>query len=439
VKQSPNPGTITVHELTDMNIQAPRGTRDILPDQQPGWRHVAETVRAVSQQLSFRPITVPTYEELALFTRSIGGGTDIMDKELFLARGIRSEEESQYALRPEGTAGIVRAFVQHGMHTWPQPVRLFSIVNNFRYDRPQKGRYREHVQVSLEYFGDFGPFADAWVIFTTWTILSRLGLKSLMLQLNTLGTKEERLAYEDALRQHLEPLRDQLSEDSRSRLESNPLRILDSKDASDRRLVADAPKLSGSLGEASQAHFESVRRYLDSWQIPYELNPSLVRGLDYYCHTAFEWTVADAGGQQASLGGGGRYDGLLPQLDGPNIGAVGAGLGLDRVIEECERQGTLPTEQAKPDLYLVAADEAGREVAVRLIAELTKAGLSVDANLSKEGFGPQIKAAGRSGARFAAIIGADEAGAGEVTLKNLENGEQERLAQHALYERVPKG
>jgi len=410
-----------------MSIQSPRGTRDILPAQQPSWRFVLETVRGVAEQLSFKAITVPTYEELSLFTRSIGSGTDIMDKELFLVRGIRSQDES-YALRPEGTAGIVRAFIEHGMHTWPQPVRVYSIVNNFRYDRPQKGRYREHVQISLEHFGDFGPFADAWVIFTTWTMLSRLGLKGIVLQLNTLGTSEERAAYAETLHAYLEPHTQELSEDSQTRLESNPLRILDSKDANDQRLVSEVPALRETLGETSRAHFEAVKGYLEAWGIPYELNTNLVRGLDYYCHTAFEWTVPGHDGQQASLGGGGRYDGLVPQLGGPNVGAVGAGLGLDRVIEECERQGLLgDLKLATPDVYIIAADDTGRTVAVRLIGELTTAGISLDAGLGRESFGSQMKAASRSGARFAVIIGAKEAEKEEVTLKDLGSGEQQRI------------
>ena len=212
-----------------MSFQSPRGTRDILPADQAVWRHVCTTADQYARLMGYQPITIPTYEELALFQRSIGSGTDVMDKELFLTRGIRVEEGTEsYALRPEGTAGIVRSFIQNGMQTWPQPVKLFSLVNVFRYDRPQKGRYREHVQFDIEYFGDFGPFADAWVIYTTWQFFQSLGLEGLKLHLNTLGTSEERQRFVEALKEYFLPLVDRLSSDSAHRLEGNPLRILDS-------------------------------------------------------------------------------------------------------------------------------------------------------------------------------------------------------------------
>ncbi|MBU6389555.1 histidine--tRNA ligase [Patescibacteria group bacterium] len=414
-------------------IQSPRGTRDILPDRQPAWQYVTETARQTAGQLSFRPITIPSYEEAALFHRSIGDGTDIIDKELFLTRGIRSTEEETYALRPEATAGVVRAFIQHGMHTWPQPVRLYTILNVFRYDRPQKGRYREHTQFDVEYFGDTGPFADAWVIFTTWSFLNRLGLSGLELQLNTLGTSVERSRYAAQLQEYFRPLRDRISEDSVARLEKNPLRILDSKDPRDKEFMDAAPRLSEALGPESQAHFDAVRQYLEKWRIPYRLNEQLVRGLDYYSHTAFEWTVSGQEGQQSSLGGGGRYDGLLPQLGGSTVGAVGAGLGLDRIIETCEQQGVFDRlTQHRPDAYLVAADTAGKTAVIELIPELIAAGLSVDAGLDKDSVGAQMKAAAKSQSRWAVIIGATEAERGEVAVKDLESSEQRTVSQAEL-------
>jgi histidyl-tRNA synthetase len=301
------------------SVQAPRGTRDLLPADQPVWQLAIRTAHTAASRLGFAPITVPTYEETGLFHRSIGAGTDILDKELFVVKGVKAEEETApYALRPELTASIVRAYIQHGMHTWPQPVKLYSIASNFRYERPQKGRYREHTQFDVEYFGDKGAFADAWVIFCNWEFFHLLGLTGITLKLNTLGTPDERQRFKEALVGHFTPLRHRLSPDSQTRLDINPLRILDSKDPADRELCGQAPNFAHYLGEGSQVHFQAVQSFLTEWGIPFTLDPYLVRGLDYYSHTTFEWTVAGKTGQQDSLGGGGRYDGLLPYLGGPD-------------------------------------------------------------------------------------------------------------------------
>lgn len=414
------------------NIQSPRGTRDILPVDQPLWQHIQEVGKKVAEQMGFQPISTPTYEDLNLFKRSIGEGTDVMDKELFLVRGVKSETE-EYALRPEGTAGIVRAFIEHGMHTWPQPVKFYSIVNNFRYDRPQKGRYREHTQFDIEIFGDMSAYADAWVIYFTYRFLKELGLKGLQLKLNSLGTKEERATYIEAFRAHLSPNTHLLSADSTTRLHTNPLRILDSKDEGDKRLLVDAPQLSQFLGEKSKQHFDKVQNLLTTWEVPFVLAPDIVRGLDYYCHTTFEWVVDGAEGQQNSLGGGGRYNDLVPQLGGPDCGAVGAGIGLDRVMETLRDQNIeTGTEQVTPELFVVAADEQGKTRAITLIAELLNAGWAVDAALNKEGMGGQMKSAAKSGALAALILGEQEVSANTVMVKILESGEQHTVPQAEL-------
>lgn len=419
-----------------MSFQAPRGTRDILPADQLKWSWVLSEADNLAKQFNYQRVTIPTFEELGLFTRSIGDGTDIMDKELFLVKGIRSQSDSEaYALRPEGTAGIVRAFIQNGLHTYPQPVKLFSIVNNFRYDRPQKGRYREHVQFDLEYFGDFGPFADAQVILVTWSLLQRLGLRNLTLMLNSLGTQEERQNYIQELKNYLAPHLTELSQASQNRYNTNPLRILDSKEAVDQNILRNAPIILDFLTEASRTHFEQVKSYLETWQVPFEITPFLVRGLDYYSHTAFEWTIKDQNGQQNSLGGGGRYDGLLPKLGGVNIGAVGAGLGLDRIIETMVDQELSFGPLKNIDLYLVSADLEARAKILQLYQELIAKGLWVELNLSKEGFNSQLKAAGKSGANYALIIGQNELNSGHFILKDLQNGTQEELDETAFWQR----
>jgi histidyl-tRNA synthetase len=415
-------------------IQAPRGTRDILPKDQTSWQFVEKIARSVAEQFNFLPITVPTYEELALFQRSIGTGTDVMDKELFLVRGVRSEEGegTAYALRPEGTAGIVRAFIQHGMHTWPQPVRLYSFVHNFRYDRPQKGRYREHVQFDIEYFGESTPLADAWTIFTAWTFLQKVGLRNIVVNLNTLGTLEERTTYTTALTHFLEPLQDQLSTDSKERLTSNPLRILDSKDAGDQKALEGAPSFNEYISAETKQHFEEVQHLLLTWKVSISLNPRLVRGLDYYSHTAFEFIIEGEGGQQASLGGGGRYNGLVLQLGGPVTGAVGLGIGIDRVVEELERQSLTVPELVSPQVFLVAADAVGREAIVALLPELASTQIRFDAALSKESVNAQLKSAGRSNAVFIVVIGEKEVGENSVSIKNFKSGEQQSLPREEL-------
>lgn len=403
-------------------FQAPRGTQDILPNMQPVWQHITGTAALVAEQFGYQKIETPTYESINLFQRAVGEATDIMEKELFLVKGIRSEEH-EYALRPEGTAGIVRAYIEHGMHTMPQPVKLWSLVNNFRYDRPQKGRYREHHQFDIEIFGEKGPFADAWVIYATWQFFQKLGLQGIQLQLNSLGTAEERAAYRQALVEFLTPQREQLSEDSQRRLELNPLRIIDSKDENDQRIVANAPRLHDHFGESSQNHFSEVQQYLHAWGVPFVLNASIVRGLDYYCHTCFEWTSTEAGGQQSSLGGGGRYDGLLTELGGPDVGGVGAGIGLERVALELERQGISLPEAGQPDIALIAADAVGKAKILELIPDLLAAGKKIEVNLSKPSVGAQMKAADRAKVRFAAVIGEREVNEGSASVKNLGTGE----------------
>ena len=413
------------------NLQAPRGTRDILPEEQATWEYVKGVAAKIAKQFGFQQITTPTYEYRTLFERSIGNDTDVMSKELFLVRGpATTPGEEEYALRPEGTAGIVRAFIEHGMHLRPQPIKLWNFVNNFRYDRPQKGRYREHVQFDLELFGETGPFADAWIIFATYAFLKELGLQGLSLELNTLGTNEERAAYQDVIRTALNEKTSQLSQDSQARLTSNPLRILDSKDANDQALLNELPDLLDFCGDETKRRFEQVQRYLTTWEVPFRINKRLVRGLDYYSHTAFEWITEGAGGQQSALGGGGRYDGLLTKLGGQNGGAVGAGIGLDRVVEEVIRQNLTPEASKSEVVAVILASASAEQVATKLIKQLLEKGLCVIANFDRESMGSQLKAAHKQGAQTAYILGDQELADNTITIKNLETGEQQTSARN---------
>ena len=414
-------------------FQSPRGTRDILPAEQRLWEEVLATARQVAAQMGYQPFSTPMYEEVGVFQRSLGKGTDIMDKELFLISS-RHGEEATYALRPEGTAGIVRAFIQHGMQTWPQPVRLTTVTQLFRYERPQHGRYREHVQVNFDTYGDQSAFADAWVILTMWRTLQALGLSTVKLLINSLGTQEERADYCKLLVSSLTPHHEKLSEDSKRRLELNPLRILDSKDENDQALLREIPHLIDSLTPESRTRFDTVTSYLTAWGIPFELEPRLVRGLDYYCHTAFEW-VATQGSLSLSLGGGGRYDGLLPELGGPDIGAIGMGMGVDRVVQILqELRGETATLQ--PEVWIVAQEQKAQQYAAGLIQELLERNLRVQADFGRPSFGAQLKAAGRSGAKVALLLGLDEVNAATVTIKDLTSGEQRTIGRAEVGESI---
>jgi histidyl-tRNA synthetase len=414
-------------------FQSARGTRDILPPEHRIWNRVRQVAQEVGEQMGYQPITTPMFEEVGVFQRSLGSGTDIIDKELFLISS-RHGEEASLALRPEGTAGIVRALIQHGVQTWPQPVRTYSNTNLFRYERPQRGRYREHVQFNSDIFGDFSPFADALVILTQWQILQNLGLTSVKLLINSLGTKEERATYAQQLVAHLDPIKERLSEDSQRRLMVNPLRILDSKDEKDQTLLNEIPSLVESLTEESSARYSDVLHYLTTWSIPFEQNDRLVRGLDYYCHTAFEW-VLTSGTSTLSLGGGGRYNGLLPELGGPDIGAVGGGLGLDRIVDALsEHSDLIPVP--KPDVVLVAVDVASRHYTASCIPELLNAGIQIRAELEKGSVGAQLKAASRAEAQFVIICGPEEVVANVVILKDLASGEQRTIERSNLLQEL---
>ncbi len=362
-------------------VNAPRGTRDILPEEQAYWAKLSKIAEKLTTKFGFEKIDTPTFEELVLFTRSIGEGTDVMDKELFVTKGIRVEEgESQYALRPEGTAGIVRAYIEHGMHKLPQPVKLWTYARNFRYDRPQKGRFREHVQFDVEYFTPASAYADAFCIWMSYLFLKEAGLgEGIRCKVNTLGTTEERLSFIQALREHIAHNSLKLSEDSLRRLEINPLRILDSKDQADQRALDEFSSLFDHLSEASQTYFRQVCEHLDAWQVPYEHDTRLVRGLDYYSHTAFEWVITDNAGQQGSIGGGGRYDGLISQLGGPaEVGGIGFGLGMDRIVVEMMHRG-VTLDDAPRKVALIVPDGTPVAVYTVKLAELaTREGWQVE-------------------------------------------------------------
>jgi histidyl-tRNA synthetase len=402
-------------KLAIRSIQAVRGMNDILPELTPSWQYLEDTMRRVIQAFGYREIRLPLLEKTELFKRSIGEVTDIVEKEMYT---FEDRNGDSLTLRPEGTAGCVRASMEHGLlHNQIQ--RLWYAGPMFRHERPQKGRYRQFHQIGVEAFGMEGPDIDAEVIFMTAQFWKALGLKGAELQINSLGTTAARTAYREALVDYLRGCLGDLDEDSRRRLDSNPLRILDSKNPQMQTLIAAAPRLPDYLDEESRVHFDELRCLLDAAGVDYTVNPRLVRGLDYYGKTVFEW-VTDRLGAQGTICAGGRYDGLVEYLGGRPTPAVGFALGLERLIALLEAEGVdLP--DSSPHVYLVLSGEHGVRRGMVFAGELRDAveGLRLLTNCGGGSFKSQFRRADKSGAAIALVIGDDEAEQGQVTIKPL--------------------
>ncbi len=395
---------------------------DILPEQAPLWARLEDTVRDITGRYGYAEIRLPLVEMTELFRRSIGEVTDIVEKEMYT---FPDRNGDSLTLRPEGTAGCVRAGIQHGLlHNRVQ--RLWYRGPMFRHERPQKGRYRQFYQIGVEAFGMPGPDIDLEMVLITHRIWRQLGLDKLVLQINSLGTAEERAAYRQGLVAYLRARRDELDEDSLRRLESNPLRVLDSKNPNLREVIDEAPALMDHLGGESRAHFQAVRAGLDAAGVAYTVNPWLVRGLDYYARTVFEWISSELGAQ-GTVCAGGRYDGLVEQLGGRPTPAIGFAMGLERLVALLENTAV----DGRPDIYVVLAGEAVRQRGMLLGEQLRDAlpGLSLITHCGGGGLKAQFKRADRSGARYALVLGEDELARGVVGLKPLRGeGEQREIA-----------
>ena len=410
------------------NIQSVRGMNDILPDEAEFWELFEETVRSWLKSYGYRPIRLPIVEPTPLFCRAIGEVTDIVEKEMYSF--VDSLNGEPLTLRPEGTAGCVRAVIQHKLAA-QHPQRLYYMGQMFRHERPQKGRYRQFNQVGVESFGYSGPDIDAEQILMGARLWDDLGLDGIKLQLNTLGQLDERAKHRAELIAYFEKYADLLDEEAKRRLYTNPLRILDSKNPAMQEMILGAPKLLDHLGAESMAHFEGVQQVLRDVGLPYEINPRLVRGLDYYNLTVFEW-VTDRLGAQGTVCAGGRYDGLVEQLGGKPTPACGFAMGVERLVTLIRESGGEP-EPEGIDVYLVHQGEAASRLAPRVAEGLRDNGIDVLFHCGGGGFKAQMKKADASGAQFAVIIGDDEANAGEVTLKPLradgdERNEQKRVS-----------
>ncbi len=407
-------------------FRAPRGLRDLLPPERTALARLERLGAELAARYGYRPIETPLFEQAGVFERGIGEVTDVVEKELFLLAP-READGERWALRPEPTAGIVRAYVQHGMQTWPQPVKLTMTGPMFRYDRPQAGRYREFWQFDVEAIGDPGPAIDAEIIELAARFYGEAGLATVDVLLNSVGDPACRPAYVDELTAYYRAHVAELPPLERARLERNPLRILDSKDESVAALNAAAPKMVDRLCDACAAHFAGVRAHLHAVGVAYQLEPRLVRGLDYYTRTAFEVFPAGATGQQSAIGGGGRYDGLVELLGGRPTPGIGFGIGLDRVLLAVEAAGADAGagEAAGPPpvAVVVGSDPADTVTRLRVATDLRAAGLAVRADLAPRKLGKQLEAAARDGAHFAVILG-DELSSGNVQLRDLEAGTQ---------------
>ncbi|NEO72473.1 histidine--tRNA ligase [Moorena sp. SIO3H5] len=413
-------------------IQALRGTRDILPDEVGYWQQVEAIAQQILNRAAYREIRPPIFERTELFERGIGEATDVVGKEMYTFND-RATPPRSVTLRPEGTAGVVRAYIQNSLYAAGGVQRLWYTGPMFRYENPQAGRQRQFHQLGVEVIGSRDPRADAEVIAIAKDILNTLGLVNLKLDLNSVGSTEDRQQYRQALVDYLTPYKDELDEDSQDRLTRNPLRILDSKDKRTQEIAQDAPSILDYLSSESQSHFDQVKQLLKDLGISYQLNPRLVRGLDYYTHTAFE-IISDDLGAQATVCGGGRYDGLVDELGGNKTPAVGWAIGLERLVillQQLQASQTLAL-----DFYLVSRGEVAQAQGLKLAQQLRKAGLAVELDLSGSAFGKQFKRADRSGAVACLVIGDAEAQSNTVNLKWLASGEQETMTQADLLDKT---
>ncbi len=419
-----------------------RGMKDVFGKEGRMFQRVYRVSESVARAYGFSYVETPIVEQTSLFVRSIGKGTDVVDKEMYT---FDDKDGSKVCLRPEGTAPIARMYINQGMHTMPQPVKMWSWGSMFRHDRPQAGRYRMFHQFSCETLGEHSPVVDAELISVAYNTLRDLGIEA-SVRINSIGTPEDRENYLVELVGYLKSKRSYLSEESKKRLQKNPLRILDSKDEQDRAVIEDAPQIVDWLSEPSKKFFMSVLEYLDEVEIPYVLTPTLVRGLDYYTDTVFEFVeegVPET--QQGSLGGGGRYNGLVAQLGGQSTPAAGFSLGVERILlalkrkeEEARKNGTFVDTAEKQQVFFAQLGEQARKRALLLIERLRRAGIVVSHNLAKSSIKAQLELAHKVGATYTLILGQKEVQDGTIITRNMESGIQEIVDQKKIETVVKK-
>ncbi|MFC4599959.1 histidine--tRNA ligase [Cohnella hongkongensis] len=415
-----------------MGFQKPPGTQDILPGYSELWQYVESTARDICRRYRFREIRTPIFEGTELFKRGVGETTDIVEKEMYT---FEDRGERSMTLRPEGTAGVVRSYVENKLYGEPDVAKLYYIGPMFRYERAQAGRYRQFHQFGVEAIGSDDPALDAEVIALGYHFYRELGLTGVSVDLNSVGTPAVRAAFREKLLAYLLPMRAGLCSDCQARIDRNPLRVLDCK--VDQEKFADAPSILDSLDEECEKHFSRVRECLDEMGVPYRLNPRLVRGLDYYTHTAFEYKAQGIGAID-TIGGGGRYNGLVAEIGGDDKPGVGLGLGLERTLLLLESQGVKPELGNQADVYIVALGARAEQAAPGIAQRLRDAGIAAERDYLGRKTKAQFKAAERSGARYAAVLGDDELDRGEVSLRPMAGGEQTAVKLDELAETIQR-
>lgn len=403
-----------------MSIQKPKGTQDLLPGEVEKWQYLENKARDLCQRFNYKEIRSPIFEHTELFSRGVGETTDIVEKEMytFLDKGDRS-----ISLRPEGTAGVVRAYVENKLYGIPDLTKLYYVGPMFRYEQPQAGRYRQFHQFGIEAFGSVDPSIDAEVIALGYTFYKEIGLKEVTVEINSVGTPSVRTAYREKLQEFFAPVKDKLCKDCQSRYDRNPMRILDCK--MDQKYGEGAPDILQYLDEECRTHFTLVQEHLTAMEIPYRINPRLVRGLDYYTHTAFEYKAAGIGAID-TIGGGGRYNGLVEQIGGHGNDqpGVGLGLGLERILLVLQAQGVEIPKPEPLDVYLIGLGEAAEKEVTKLLHQLRVQGIKAEKDYQGRKMKAQMKSADRFQATYVAILGDDELVRGEITLKKMDTGSQ---------------
>ncbi len=405
-------------------IQSLRGMKDILPQEQPFWNQVRKSSEKIHREFGFSRIDVPLVEYSELYLRGVGGETDIVEKEMyeFTTRG-----KDKVALRPELTSGIVRAYIENGMNSLPKPIKLFSTGPVYRYERPQEGRYREHSQVNFDVFGEQDPIIDAQMIQIASRLVQSLGIKNVQVQVNSIGCPQCRKDYRDLLISYLESKKTKLCQDCKRRLESNPLRTLDCKEDKCVQVSLTAPQSVDHLCEECHNHFRTLLEYLDELDLPYTINPKLVRGLDYYTKTVFELWSGEEEGRKSALGGGGRYDGLVKLLGGEDTPAVGFGLGIERLIIEMKRVQAKPYQYPQPKVFLAQLGDLAKKKSLRLFLEIEKNGILTAESFGRGSLKSQLRQAAKLRVEIALILGQKEAIDKTVIVKNMKTGVQETV------------
>lgn len=415
-------------------IQKVRGMRDILPEEQKYFKYLRDVFETACLESGFQRISTPTVEQTNLFVRTVGKGTDIVEKEMY---SFKDKSNNSVTLRPEGTASIARAYIEGGMTALPQPVKLFYEMPMFRYGRPQAGRYREHWQFGVECLGEKSPLIDVTIMALAIRVLKQAGLEGISLQINTIGCTTCRTKYRKVLLAYLKENQKKLCTDCKNRMKSNPLRALDCKEPDCIAISADAPQTVNYLCNTCHEHFRTILEYLDEIDIMYELNPRLVRGLDYYNRTVFElWSESDA--DNSALGGGGRYDGLTELLGGRATPGVGFGLGAERIIELMRKQEVEIPEGNTIDIYVIQLGEEAKKKCFKLMFELQNAGVGAEAAIDKGSISDQLKIANRYGVPYALIIGQKEAFSDTVIIKDMGSGSQEIYPREKVVKEIQK-